>query len=77
MVFLYDLIYSISYFLFMIIFMVVAVLTAKRKGTWIWYSIGAILQLLALLGGSDAGLYWIIYFGLLIVTAMLIVRRKR
>lgn len=83
MLFLYDLMSYIGYFLIMIIFMIIAIVTAKGKGAWIWYAIGAVLQLLSLFGnqkaaaanGTDATMHWIIYFVLLAVTAILIVTR--
>ncbi len=83
MLILYDLISCIGYFLIMIIFMIIAIVTAKGKGAWIWYAIGAILQLLSLAGnqkvaamnGTDITMHWIIYFALLIITAILIVKR--
>ena len=83
MLFLYDLMSCIGYFSIMIIFMIIAILTAKGKRAWIWYAIGAILQLLSLLGhqkaaamnGTDTTMHWIVYFALLIITAILIVKR--
>ena len=83
MLFLYDLMSFIGYFLIMIIFMIIAIVTAKFKGAWIWYAIGAILQLLSLSGnqkvaamnGTDTTMHWIVYFALLIITAILIVKR--
>ena len=83
MLFLYDLMSCFGYFLIMIIFMVIAIVTAKGKGAWIWYAIGAILQLLSLSGnqkvatmnGTDTTMHWVVYFALLIITAILIVKR--
>lgn len=82
MLFLYDLLSCIGYFLIMTIFMVVAIVTAKSKTAWIWYGIGAVLQLISLIGnqlaavsGIDMKLYWIVYFCLLMVTAAFIVDR--
>ncbi|MBQ7125231.1 MAG: hypothetical protein IJO00_02595 [Clostridia bacterium] len=83
MLFLYDLMSCIGYFLIMIIFMVIAIVTAKGKGAWIWYAIGAILQLLSLSGnqkvaavnGTDTTMHWIVYFALLIITAVIVVKR--
>lgn len=83
MLFLYDLMSCIGYFSIMIIFMIIAIVTAKGKGAWIWYAIGAILQLLSLSGnqkvaamnGTDTTVHWVVYFALLIITAILIVRR--
>lgn len=82
MLFLYQLFNCLGYFLIMIILMVIAIATAKSKSAWIWYVIGAILQLLALSGnqkvanidGTDMTMYWVVYIGLLVVTAILIVR---
>lgn len=83
MLFLYDMMVCIMYFSIMIIFMVIAVATARNKGAWIWYAIGAILQLLSLSGnqkvavmhGTDTTMDWLVYFTLLIITAILIVKR--
>ena len=83
MLFLYNLMSCIGYFLIMIVFMIIAIITAKGRGAWIWYAIGAILQLLSLSGnqkaavmnGADATIHWIVYFALLIITAILIVKR--
>ena len=83
MLFLYDLMSCIGYFLIMIIFMIIAIVTAKSKGAWIWYAIGVVLQLLSLSGnqktavmnGTDTTMHWVIYFALLIITAILIVKR--
>ncbi len=83
MLFLYQLMNCLGYFLVMIAFMIVAIVSAKSKAAWIWYVIGAVLQLLSLSGnqkianinGTDTTLYWIVYFGLLIITAVLVVKR--
>lgn len=83
MLFLYNLMSCIGYFLIMIIFMIIAIVTAKGKGAWIWYVIGAILQLFSLLGnqkmaainGTDTTMHWVVYFALLIITAIIIVKR--
>lgn len=83
MLFLYYLMNCIGYFLIMLIFMIIAIVTAKGKSAWVWYAIGAILQLLSLSGnqkvatmnGTDTTIHWIVYFALLIVTAILIVKR--
>lgn len=72
-----------GFFLIMIVFMIVAIINAKKKTAWIWYSIGSILQLLSLLGKQKSASYygynttvdWIIYFGLLIASATLIVNK--
>ena len=84
MLFLYDLMKFITYFLIMIIFMVIAIITAKGKTAWVWYVIGAIFQLLSLLGnqkmavirGNDMVLYWIFYVVLLVITAIFIDKRR-
>ena len=83
MLFLYELFVYLGYFLIMTIFMIVAILTAKKKTAWIWYAIGAVVQLLSLSGNqitanineTDMTMYWIIYFCLLIATAIIIVAR--
>jgi hypothetical protein len=67
----------------MIIFMVVAIVVAKSKIAWIFYAIGAILQLMSLAGnqkiasvnGTDITLDWIVYFFLLIVVAIIMIAR--
>ncbi len=75
-----NLAYYIGLNLYMIIFMVIAIATAKRTSSWIWYSIGAIIQLIALYGGhlnnNNSALDWIIYFILLLVTASIVVTRS-
>ena len=82
----YELGVFLGYFSLMIIFMTVAILTAKSRTAWIWYAIGAGIQLFALLGnqkvaninGTDTTLYWVIYLGLLLTTARIIdVRYKK
>ena len=71
----YYLARCIGYFLIMIIFMIIAIVTAKGKGAWIWYAVGAIFQVVPMLGNQKAAMYWIVYFALLIITAILIVKR--
>lgn len=60
--------------------MVIAIATAKRASSWIWYSIGAIIQLISLYGGhlnnNNSYLDWIIYFVLLLITASIILIRS-
>ncbi len=81
--FLYNLLNYVGYFLIMIILMVIAIITAKNKTAWIWYGIGAVLQLLSLFGnqrvasmyGTNITWYWIIYFILLIFTAAIVAYR--
>jgi predicted secreted protein len=83
MAFLYGLFSYIGYFFIMIACMVGAIITAKYKFSWAIYSAGAVLQLVALIGnqmnaniyGDSMVLYWIIYFALLIVSAVTIVDR--
>lgn len=80
---LYEIVSYIGYFLVMIIFMVIAIARAKRKRAWIWYGIGAVLQLMALLGnqkfpdanGNDTIVDWMVFIGLLIVSALLMKKR--
>jgi len=63
--------------------MIGAIATAGSKAAWIVYAIGAILQFLSLSGnqeianitGVNTTLDWIIYFVLLIITALLIIKR--
>lgn len=76
--------FLIGYFFIMIIFMLIAIVTAKSMTCWLWYVIGAVLQLFSLLGnqktaninGTDTTLYWLVYIGLLIVTAVFIIKRN-
>lgn len=83
MLFLYQLMNYLGYFLIMIIFMVIAIMSAKSKAAWVWYVIGAVVQLLSLAGnqkvanvnGTNTTLHWIVYFGLLIISAILVVKR--
>lgn len=85
MVLFYDLIGLIAYFAIMICFMIIAISTAKSNGSWIAYAIGAIFQFPSLLGnqkhaaisGVNITVYWIIYFALLIVTAILMDKRRK
>ncbi len=83
MLFVYDLAESLGFALVMIVFMIVSIISAKTKKAWIFYSIGAVLQLVSLSGneelakvnGADTTLDWIIYFALLIITAVLVIKR--
>lgn len=85
MLFFYELMNCIGYFLFMLIFMGVSIATARKKSAWIWYVIGAALQLVSLSGnqkaaimnGTNMTLEWSVYFGILIVVAIIIVLRKK
>lgn len=85
MLLLYDLLSFLSYFLIMIIFMVIAIATAKKPYAWIWYVVGAIIQLMSLLGnqkfadvnGTNTSLHWGVYGVLLIITAIAIVMRNK
>ena len=85
MAFLYDLFSYIGYFFIMIAFMVCAIITAKYKFSWAIYAAGAAIQLVALIGnqtnaslyGNSMVLYWIIYFALLIVSAVTIVDQQQ
>lgn len=73
MAFLYDLASYFGYFFVMIIFMVIAFITAKHKFSWVFYAIGAGLQLMSLIGnqktasfyGISMTTHWLIYFFLL------------
>lgn len=64
--------------------MVIAIVVTKKKTAWICYTVGAVLQLISLLGkqdlannyGEDITLYWCIYFLLLILTAIIVYLRK-
>lgn len=90
MVFLYDLLGYISYFSILIIFSVIAIIFAKRKIAWFLYAFGGILTLLSILGlqksvkqnyllyqtENKLFIYWIIYFILMVLFAVIIVKRK-
>lgn len=81
----YGLFYYLGYFWFMLLFMIVAVMVAKTKGAWVVYAIGAVIQLMSLYGnqktadlfGIDMTTPWVIYFLILLVTALVIVRRLK
>ena len=83
MAFLYDLAYYFGYFFIMILCMVIAIITAKHKFSWGVYAVGAVVQLITLIGnqmntypyGRSMTASWIIYFILLAVSAMIIVDR--
>ena len=85
MLFVYDLAESLGFSLVMIIFMIIATAFAKlsSKKAWIFYSIGAVLQLVSLSGneelakanGADTTLDWIVYFVLLLITAVIVIKR--
>ncbi len=83
MIFLFNLTYFFGYFLIMIVFSTIAIILSKSKKAWIWYSIGALFQLLALYGNQltadvynkDTTIQWTIYFLLLIITAIIIFMR--
>ena len=64
-----------GYFLFMLLFMLVAHIRAKKGNPWIWYFIGATIQLVSLIGLSrnpfySTGKLWIIYIVILIMVAV-------
>ena len=64
-----------GYFLFMLLFMLVALIRAKKGNPWIWYFIGATIQLVSLIGLSrnpfySTGKLWIIYIVILIMVAV-------
>ena len=68
----------------MIVFSIISIVNAKKRSAWIYYVIGAVLQLLGLLGnqktadfyGYNISIDWLIYFGLLIVFAVIVTKRK-
>ena len=74
-----------GYFLFMIVFMVIAIITAKRKISWVLYAIGVIWQYFSWSGlqreaadtGTDTIPYWITYGVLLVLAAVLIILKKK
>ena len=75
-----------GFFLFQIVFSLIAIAVAKNGKPWLWYGIGAGVQLFALIAqqryasywgmGSAMTTHWIIYFLLLIVAALIIFSRK-
>ena len=62
----------------MIIFMVLAIKFAKKRAGWILFIVGAVIQLLSLIGsaGTSNSTMWIIYFIILIVTGLVILLRS-
>ena len=80
MLFLYNLLSCIGYFLIMLIFMILALTSAKPQFAWVWYIIGGISQFISLLGNQNViqniTWYWVIYFAILIVVAALIINRS-
>lgn len=81
-----DLLICLAYYGFMLIFMVIAIVFAKTRFAWVCFAIGAVPQLVSglfLLKGNLTGnigynvLYWAVYFCIVIITAFLIVRRKK
>ena len=78
MTFLFDLIYTLGYFFIMILFMGCAIALRRSNIAWIFYFIGAALQLMAILGNQREAyvltggiiVSWMIYFLLLMVTAI-------
>lgn len=81
---LYDIASYFGYFLIMMLFMGLAIGLAKRRSAWVWYIVGACLQLLSLSGqqkvasinGTDMTLEWLIFICILIIAAIIIIRRK-
>ena len=73
----------IGYFGVMIIFMSAAIATAKSKFGWIWYFVGAGIQLISMMGnqkaananGGNITVYWIVYAVILVVAAAIILLR--
>jgi len=72
--------------LILIIIMLIAVIAAKTKAGWVLFFIGAAYQLLPLIGSSKSSgvfnntlseKYWIAYFVILAIAALLIVLRRR
>ena len=83
MAFIYDLGYIFGNFFLMIAFMIIAMLSGKSKSAWIWYFVGAVIQYMSLSGmeitaseqGTNTNMFWITYFVLLAVTAIVILIR--
>lgn len=81
----------IGYFLIMLVFVVLGIIFAKRALGWILYVVGAVLQLISLLGmyrkytyfygttGAQAmTTYWIVYALILVAGGIIIaIRRSR
>ncbi len=80
---LYNLVSLSSDFFVMIIFLIIAIIFGKSKWAWAWYIIGAVVQLLAVLGsqkvanmrGVDNSLLWLVYYLLLLAAAGVIIVR--
>lgn len=78
-----DIAYLIGYFLLMLVAIGVAIIVSGNKKSWGLFLIGALVQLLSLIGhqksatanGTDITLYWVIYLVLLIVGAILVACR--
>ena len=80
MIFLYDLLSYLGYFAVMIIFMVVAIVAAKSAFGLVCYLVGAVLQLIPMLGNAMSGStmisHWLVYLGLLLSTAVIVTARR-
>lgn len=80
MIILYDFGVLLGFFMIMILFSIVAIVRGKNEGAWVWYIIGATIQLISLLGiqktahiyGTNTTGYWIVFFFLLITTAIIV-----
>lgn len=81
MLILADILFYIGYFFVMIFCMIVAIVTAKESRAGVWYVGGALIQLAALLGneckvyGIDRPMDWIVYFSLLFIAGVIVVKR--
>ena len=87
--FIFDLAGYIGYFLILIIFLILAIIFAKKPHSWIWYSLGAIITFISIIGNQkkfDSRYssnivmeimwpYWAIYFVLLAGAATIILLR--
>ena len=71
----------IGYFAIMLLFMIIAAVRAKKGFPWIWYIIGAVIQLISLIGISrnpfyNSGPYWIVYFCILLLFFFIILSKS-
>ncbi|MBQ6885424.1 MAG: hypothetical protein IJN56_06785 [Clostridia bacterium] len=86
----FDIIHLASYFLILIVFLTIAIILAKKLSAWIWYSIGAIITLISLIGqhiscynyyesfyltNDEMSPYWSFYIVSLLISALIIFYR--
>ena len=72
----YSLFYYIGFFIFLLIGAGLAVAFAKSKASWVLLGIGAVIQLLGLLGAVDS-MAWAIYVLILVGAVAWILHRQK